>query len=608
MRKPPIPPIATEDQLQFALDSQYRSKSPLRVLWLLYRDHRKKLALMTFFYIIKQSPVWVIPIVFGEIVTKVAEAIGHNGQPADPQALNWVYLYSFVIGILIIQNPLTHTVYSYYLSAIVRQVQLVLRSALVVRLQQLSMSFHDDVQSGKLQSKVLRDVDAVEMLSRAMIEYIFQTVIVVIVAMAVTLRKAPTMTLFFLVTIPAGLILMRLFNRRLREGNKLLRKEVEEMSSRVAEMIEMIPVTRAHAVESVEVERLHKQLLKIRNAGQHLDTTNNLFASCGWATFQTFSLVCLLFSCWQFYHGTIKDIGDIMMYQGFFGLIMGSVQGAVSIIPQFTAGVESIRSIGEVLESPDVEHNDEKLQVEDVRGEIEFDDVTYKYPHQERAAIKDFSLKITSGECVAVVGESGSGKSTLMNLIIGFRRPTTGRLLLDGQDTANLNFRSIRRFVAVVPQHTVLFSGTIRENITYGLSHINDAKLQEILDMANCTEFISKLPQGLDTPLGGHGGKLSGGQRQRIAIARALLRDPRIIILDEATSALDVVSEHLVQQAINRLIQGRTTLIVAHRLSTIRNANRIVVMGDGKILEIGTHDELLAREDSAFSKLHALQV
>jgi ATP-binding cassette subfamily B protein len=194
-----------------------------------------------------------------------------------------------------------------------------------------------------------------------------------------------------------------------------------------------------------------------------------------------------------------------------------------------------------------------------------------------------------------------------MNLIIGFRRPGSGRILLDGVDMATINFRSFRRFVAVVPQQTVLFTGTVRDNITYGLQHVSEAKLADAMEMANCADFVRKLPQGLETSIGSRGGKLSGGQRQRIAVARALLRDPRVIILDEATSALDLQSEFLVQQAINRLIEGRTTFIVAHRLSTIRHASKVVVMNEGRISEMGTHQELLERKNSAFSRLHALQ-
>jgi ATP-binding cassette subfamily B protein len=359
-------------------------------------------------------------------------------------------------------------------------------------------------------------------------------------------------------------------------------------------------------VEETEVEQMNHRLVAIQRSGQKLDTANNLFGSSSWATFQSFQLLCLLFNIWQCYKGQIA-VGDVVMFQGFFGMIVGSVQGLVNMMPQLTTGVESMRSIGEVLESPDLEQNFGKKAVTAVQGQFVFDHVSYTYPGASTPALADLNLQVSAGECLAVVGESGSGKSTLMNLVIGFRRPTGGRILLDGVDTAEINFRTFRRFLAVVPQQTVLFTGSIRDNITYGLKHVSDARLQEALDQANCTEFVRSLPQGLATSIGSRGGKLSGGQRQRIAIARALLRDPRVIILDEATSALDAQSEFLVQQAINRLIDGRTTFIVAHRLSTIRHANRILVMQDGRLIETGSHAELLARTDSAFAKFHALQ-
>jgi ATP-binding cassette subfamily B protein len=599
----------TEEQLQGTLDSTYRNHSPLRTLWGLFGGRRRQLLLVVIFYVIKQSPVWVLPIVTGNIITKITDIYSAHKAgiaPSDPRAVGWIIFNSIVMFVLIAQNVPMHTLYASVLSSAVRHVQLVLRSALVVRLQQLSMSFHDNTQSGKLQSKILRDVEAVEGLARMLIENLLQGSIVLCVALGVTLSRRPSIAIFFAVTVPASIILTRLFSRKMRVRNEAFRREVEEMSGRVSEMIDMIPITRAHAVEGTEIQRLRRHLVRIRHSGQRMDMANNLFASCGWATFQCFQLICLLFNIWQCYRGSINP-GDVVMYQGFFGMIVGAVQGMVNVMPQLNTGVESMRSIGEVLESPDIEHNDGKLAVAKVVGNIDFDAVGFRYPSATRPAVQDFSLKVQAGECIAVVGESGSGKSTLMNLIIGFLRPTEGRILLDGIDMSTINFRSFRRFLAVVPQQTVLFSGTVRENVTYGLQHVTGDRLAKALEMANC-DFVYKLPKGLDTPIGSHGGKLSGGQRQRISIARALLRDPRIIILDEATSALDVQSEYQVQQAINRLIAGRTTFIVAHRLSTIRDATKVVVMKDGKMLESGTHDELLAGKESAFSQLHALQL
>jgi len=209
-------------------------------------------------------------------------------------------------------------------------------------------------------------------------------------------------------------------------------------------------------------------------------------------------------------------------------------------------------------------------------------------------ALSDLTLRIAPGETIAFVGESGAGKSTLVNLALGLRPPTSGRVLLDGHDLRELDLRTYRRQIGVVPQATVLFNGSLRENVSYGLEKVSDGRIWDILAEANLSEFARSLPQQLDTSLGESGAQLSGGQRQRLAIARALIRDPRIILLDEATSALDTESERLVQEAIVRLAQGRTTLIVAHRFSTIRQAHRIAVLQGGKIVEVGTPQELMA--------------
>jgi ATP-binding cassette subfamily B protein len=235
-----------------------------------------------------------------------------------------------------------------------------------------------------------------------------------------------------------------------------------------------------------------------------------------------------------------------------------------------------------------------------LRGEISFENVSFSYPRGREVALQNISLKIKAGETIAFVGESGAGKSTLVNLAIGFREPTAGIVMLGGYDLRTLDLRTYRRQIGVVPQTTLLFNGTLRENVTYGMERITDEQLWNILADANLAEFVRSLPQRLDTPLGESGTLLSGGQRQRLAIARALVRNPRLVILDEATSALDTESERLVQGALVRLTVGRTTLIVAHRFSTIRHAHRIVVLQHGQIVEQGTHAELLAKQGQFF--------
>lgn len=210
--------------------------------------------------------------------------------------------------------------------------------------------------------------------------------------------------------------------------------------------------------------------------------------------------------------------------------------------------------------------------------------------------LNHLNLHVKQGETIALVGESGAGKSTVLNLVIGFHLADGGKVLLDGNDMREIDLRTYRKHLAVVPQTSILFSGTIRENITYGNEHVSDEELERVIKAANLTDLMESLPNGVDTMVGEHGGKLSGGQRQRIAIARALIRDPEVIVLDEATSALDSISEKLIQEALENLTKGRTTFIVAHRLSTIRDADKIAVLADGHCVEYGTFEELMARK------------
>lgn len=269
--------------------------------------------------------------------------------------------------------------------------------------------------------------------------------------------------------------------------------------------------------------------------------------------------------------------------------------------------MESVNSVGDILLCHDIENNRKKKKIKDVTGKITFNNVSFQYKDSGIPILKNLNFTINSGETIAFVGASGAGKSTILNLVIGFFRSTGGQVLIDNQDIESLNLQSYRSHIAVVPQNAILFSDTIRENIIYGSNDISDNELNKIVKAANLEELIKSLPEGLDTKITEHGRNLSGGQRQRISIARAFVRNPKILILDEATSALDSVSEKKIQESIENLVKDRTTLVVAHRLSTIRNADKIAVIGNGGLEEFGTYDELMDKKGE-FYKLKKLQM
>ncbi len=599
---PAIPFVSfrPQNRVQQILDGQYRGDQPLRTLHLLLRGHERKIALAFVLYVVKMSPNFLVP----QGTQYVVDALTHPSPRANHLALIWVG----VMLASILQNIPTHTAYANLISAAMRDAQRDLRSALVTRLQQLSIAFHTNTESGRLQTKLLRDVDNIGAVIYGVMNSTVPTIVMITYAMVQALRISPVIAVFFLTCVPAACGLGRLFRDKLQSRNQAFRQDMESVSARLSEMIEMVPVTRAHAAEGREVGSVRRKLSRLTASARRMDITTEWFGASAWVTFQAFQLACLCLCAWLVHRHQLT-VGQLVMFQAFFGMIVGSVSGTLNLLPQLTSGAESIRSIGEVLESPELESSEGggTRSLDQLRGEISFEHVGFTYPEAARPAVDNFQLYLRPGECVALVGASGSGKSTIASLAIGFRRPTSGRILIDGVDSAEIDYRSFRRHLAIVPQTTILFSGTVRENITYGMDNIAEAQLQSALDRSGCAEFVGKLPDGLKTRIGPRGGKLSGGQRQRIAIARALLRDPRVLILDEATSALDAESERLVQRAIEELIEGRTTIIIAHRLSTLRAADRIIVLENGRIIEQGSWNELLGREGSAFGRAYALQ-
>lgn len=553
----------------------------------IYKGNYFKFLLSVFFFFIKHSPVWILPIVTASMINEVT----NHTENCVENMIGYTALMIFLICLNVPMNYL-HTMFK---SLAVRYVEKGLRGALVKKLQHLSILYHKNMQSGRLQSKIMRDVEAIETLSTQLFVSVLNIVLNISIALSVTIFKSKIVFIFFLLTVPVASLTMVAFKDRIKRRNQEFRKEMENTSARVMEMVELIPVTRAHALEEEETEKMSKQLIEVAEKGYRLDMIQSTFGSVGWAVFQIFQVICLLFTGYLAYEGTI-EAGDIVLYQSYFATIVNQVSSIVTLIPTISKGLESVNSIAEVLVAGDVENNEGKDKLEDVKGEFEFKNVTFKYQQDGRTILNNLNLSVKKGETIALVGESGAGKTTILNLLIGFNYATTGQVLIDGKDIKEIDLRSYRKYLAVVPQNTILFSGSIRDNIIYGMSGIDDEIINRAIEAANLKEVIDMLPDGIDTKIGEHGGKLSGGQRQRVAIARAIIRNPKVIVLDEATSALDSISEKLIQDALNNLVKGRTTFIVAHRLSTIKDADKIAVISEGRCVEFGTYDELMEKK------------
>ena len=581
------------------LDTFKRNQNhSLKTLFGIYKGHYPELFLSVVFCVIKHSPVCVLPIVTSNIINIATNPGADAGRR--------IIINVIIMVVIIAQNVLTNYFHTLFYARAIRNVEQDLRSALVRKLQQLSITYHKEMQSGRLQSKIMRDVEQIETLSSQIFITVLSIILNVAVALAVVVTKSLTVFAFFIGTIPVAVLIMVTFKGKIKRYNKEFRKDMEETSVHVMEMIDMIPVTRAHALEQQETDKMDYQLRHVAKSGLRLDIVQSYFSSISWVAFQIFQVLCLGFTGYLASKGKIS-VGEVVMYQTYFGTIVAQVSGIITLLPTIAKGLESVDSIADVLLSHDVEDNHNKKKLPFVHGEITFQDTGFRYLDGDQPVFEHLNLKIEAGQTIAFVGESGAGKTTILNMVIGFLHATAGKVLIDGYDIEEIDLHSYRSHIAVVPQTPILFSGTIRENITYGKEDISEERLREVVEAANLTEVIAQLPDGLDTMVMEHGSNLSGGQRQRISIARAFIRDPKILILDEATSALDSISEEKIRVATDNLVQNRTTLIVAHRLATIKNADYIAVVGRGGLKEFGSYEELMEKKGE-FYQLRQLQM
>ena len=593
-KKPLIP------NCDFLFNEQVVSKGKRKTPFL--RNIAKKnafsLILSSILFVVQSLPVWVTPLITANIINMATVQIATHSLPT-PEFWQTLIINAIVLILIIAQNIPSTICRRLITDTMVRRISAGVKCSVVRKLQSLAITYHKDVLTGKIQSKFLKDTEKIEMFLRHIISTLIPNIISVIIAITISVIKNGWVSLFFLLVIPCNVTLSLFFRNKIKRKTREFRINNEQMSNKLTTMLGMVQVTKSHGLEEVEISSVKETITTTTESAVSLDRTNAKFGSSVYVVTHCLNTLCLLFCVILAIYGQI-GVGDIVLYQSLFSQISAYVTNLVNLLPEFSTGADAISSVSEIMNATEVEANTGKLKVPSISGSLRFENVTYRYPNTQVDVIKNFTLDVKQGECIAVVGASGSGKTTLMNLIIGFMKPISGNLYIDDKSIDDINLSEYRHHISVVPQTSILFAGSIRENITYGLSHYSEEDLQRVCEMANINEFLKDLPNGLDTYVGERGDKLSGGQKQRVTIARALIRNPKIFILDEATSALDNISEYHVQKAIESSIKGRTTFIVAHRLSTIRGADRIIVMEDGRLVEMGNYEELMNKKGKFF--------
>ncbi len=480
-----------------------------------------------------------------------------------------------------------------------------LRCDLYYRILRMSASFFQRNKSGAILTRLISDIQLAQNLVGTALTNTWMDATALLVVLYFLLRIDVLTTLVALSTFPLYLLFFRRFSDEIRTTTRQVQDELSAMSSSAQERISGSVVVRAFAQERSERKRFLTDSEKLFSTNMRRVFIQSLNQAITGTLMGVAPLIVIGFGGYRVISGTMT-VGELIAVTMYLGPLYLPLQRFSELNVVYANAMAALDRIYEIMdEKPEIVSSPGAVELRDVQGGVEFDAVSFSYNHS-CPVLHDVTFRVAPGEKVALVGPSGSGKTTIVSLIPRFYDVSAGRVRIDGKDVRDLKVKSLRGHIAMVLQDPILFSGTIRENILYGNPTASDAEVIEASKAANAYEFIQSLPGGFESEVGERGTALSGGQRQRITIARAFLKDPKILILDEATAALDTESEQLIQSAMSRLIAGRTTFTIAHRLSTVVNADRIFVLANGRIVESGTHHELLAR-GGLYRELHEKQ-
>ena len=550
--------------------------------------------------VIGNSIFMLIPGVCGELVNVATGKAEYNFN------LNQLGLF---LGILVLSQAFISFVRTISLAIVSEKAMADMRKDLYNKLMTQPMFYYESNRVGEISSRITADVEQLQSTFAITLPEFLRQIVTLVIGVSILAYLTPQLSLIMLMTFPIVVIAAMIFGRYIRKLSSKRQEALAETNTVVEETLQNFTIVKSFTNEWLESKRYGKHVKEIVRISLNFAKVRGLF----FAFIISLLFGTILFILWKganMVQAGTMEAGYLLSFVIYTAVIGGAIAGLGNLYTQIASAIGATDRVLDLMEK------DEELEIRNIHnekfskieGKIEFVDVEFNYPSRKDVdVLKGINLTVPVGGKIALVGQSGSGKSTIAQLLMNFYQIDEGQILVDGKAMEDYNLTELRRQIGIVPQEVLLFGGTIRENISYGDPNASEESIENAAKKSNSWEFISSFPDGLDTVIGERGIKLSGGQRQRIAIARAILKDPKILILDEATSSLDAESEKIVQEALDILMEGRTSIIIAHRLATIKSVDCIYVLDEGTIVEAGKHEELIETKDGIYQNLANLQ-